>query len=771
MILETSALGFPRIGRHRELKALLERHWKGEASAQELQSGAGDLFLRHIDLQKKAGITHVPSGDASLYDHVLDLAQAFGAFPKEVAELGASTLDEYFLLARGKAPDGSTARPLEMTKWFDTNYHYLVPEIGRDTKLALRFNRHRHAYQKALAAGIRTRPVVLGPVSFLLLSKAADDDTRLLDRLPELLDAYVQLLDEVAQAGAEWVQLDEPCLCLNLKDEHQRAYQMAYGQLAQRVPRVNVLLTPYFGSIAPRLDWIAELPVKGLHLDLVRAPGDLDEALRRVPADRKIRLGVVDGRNVWRSDLGRILDWLEPVVADSPERFELSTSCSLLHCPVDLDSETDLDAEVKPWLAFSRQKLGELDVLRRALTQGREAAAEELSQNRFALLCRQTSRRVHVAQLRERVSRLDARDRSRAQPVAARARTQAERLKLPALPTTTIGSFPQTTEIRKKRASFRAGKLDAAEYRAFIEQSIAEAIRKQEELDLDVLVHGEPERNDMVEFFGEQLEGFAHTKAGWVQSYGSRCVKPPILFGDVQRKAPLTVHEASHAQSLTNRPVKGMLTGPVTILKWSFVRDDQPLCDTAQQIALSIRDEVQDLERAGIAVIQVDEPALREGLPLDEAEHAAYLRWSVDAFRLATAGAKPETQIHTHMCYSEFGEILDSIARLDADVISIESARSRMELLGDFAKADYPGAIGPGIYDIHSPRVPSCGHMIELLELALRVIPKEQLWVNPDCGLKTRSWEEVLPSLEAMVAAARAVRVRLEDDLEREAAR
>jgi len=750
-------LGFPRIGARRELKRALESHWRGESDAAQLQATAAQLRARHWKLQREAGVDVPPSNDFSLYDHVLDTAFLFDAIPARYRALAAhDPLAAYFAMARGLQQPGIDLHALEMTKWFDTNYHYLVPELKAGQGFALRGDKPLAEYREAKALGIQTRPVLLGPVSFLLLSKTVDgsDPLALLDAL---LPVYAQLLEALKAEGAHWVQLDEPVLVQDLDDAARAAFQQAYTRLAD-TPHPDILLVTYFGALDDNLALAASLPVQGLHVDLVRAPEQLDAVLRALPAGRVLSLGLVDGRNIWRNPLDNALilaRYASGHRGDDP--LWLAPSCSLLHCPVDLALEKKLDPELRSWLAFSRQKLDELKLLADAL-DGHTGAEAALAPARDAADARRRSPRVHNAAVKARVAALTAADATRATPHARRLPLQAATLRLPPFPTTTIGSFPQTLEVREARARNKAGKLADADYEAFLERQTEQCVRVQEQIGLDVLVHGEFERNDMVEYFGEQLDGFAFTGNGWVQSYGSRCVKPPVIYGDVSRPAPMTVRWSRYAQSLTDRPMKGMLTGPVTVLQWSFVRDDQERAQTCRQIALALRDEVADLEAAGIAAIQIDEPALREGLPLRQAQRRQYLDWAVEAFRIAASGVADATQIHTHMCYAQFNDIIDSVAALDADVISIETSRSRMELLDAFARFDYPNQVGPGVYDIHSPRVPDCAEMVELLRRAAEVLPAEKLWVNPDCGLKTRGWAETHAALEAMVAAAKVLR-------------
>jgi len=753
----TTNLGFPRIGARRELKQALEAHWRGELPATGLLDTAADLRARHWRLQREAGIDLPPSNDFSLYDQVLDTAFLFDAIPQRYrAVADAAPLAGYFAMARGLQRDGIDLHALEMTKWFDTNYHYLVPELEAGQAFALRGDKPVAQYLEARALGIQTRPVLIGPVTFLWLSKTVDGSDRfaLLERL---LPVYAQLLEKLHAAGAHWVQIDEPALVLDLPANVRDAYRRAYAVLAQG-PRPKLLLTPYFGPLGDNLELATSLPVDGLHLDLVRAPEELEAALEKLPAGRVLSAGLVDGRNVWRTRLDNALllaRYARNRLGDSA--LWLAPSCSLLHVPVDLEGEKTLDAELKSWLSFARQKLEEVRTLADAL-DGREGIEPALDDARARIESRRASPRVHRPEVAARVAAITPVLARRTSPYPARRQAQDAALGLPVYPTTTIGSFPQTHEVREARARFKSGRLTQAGYEAFLEAETEKCVRFQEQVGLDVLVHGEFERNDMVEYFGEQLDGFAFTRLGWVQSYGSRCVKPPIIYGDVARPAPMTVRWSKFAQSLTDRPMKGMLTGPVTVMQWSFVRDDQPRADTCRQIALALREEVLDLEAAGIGVIQVDEPALREGLPLRRAQWRTYLDWAVEGFRLSVSGVADATQIHTHMCYSEFNDIIEAVAAMDADVISIETSRSRMELLEAFARFRYPNEIGPGVYDIHSPRIPTTLEMVDLLEKARAVLAPEQIWVNPDCGLKTRGWPEVRTALERMVEAARIAR-------------
>ncbi|TAA07450.1 5-methyltetrahydropteroyltriglutamate--homocysteine S-methyltransferase [Pseudoxanthomonas winnipegensis] len=753
-------LGFPRIGPRRELKHALERYWKGEDSADTLQATAAALRAQHWQLQRQAGADVLPSNDFSLYDHVLDTAFLFDALPQRYRALAdADPLAGYFAMARGVQTGGIDLRALEMTKWFDTNYHYIVPELHAGQEFALRGDKPVAQFLEARAAGFDTRPVLLGPVSFLLLSKTTDGSDRLA-LLERLLPVYAQLLERLHAAGAAWVQIDEPTLVLDLDEAAKAAFARAYAFLAQ-APRSRLLLTTYFGALGDNLDLVARLQVEGLHVDLVRAPEQLDAVLQAWPKGRVLSAGLVNGRNVWRTNLDNALTLARYAQGHvGADNLWLAPSCALLHVPVDLEQEKALDAELKSWLSFARQKLGELRVLADAL-DGREGAEGPLAQQRARLESRRQSARVHRPEVARRLATLSEADSRRASPYAQRRVLQEQAFGLPVYPTTTIGSFPQTQQVRQARAQHKAGKLSDADYETFLEAETERCVRFQERIGLDVLVHGEYERNDMVEYFGEQLDGFAFTKLGWVQSYGSRCVKPPIIFGDVVRPKPMTVRWSRYAQSLTQRPMKGMLTGPVTVLQWSFVRDDQARSETCRQIALALRDEVNDLEAAGIGIIQIDEPAIREGLPLRRDAWSDYLNWAIEAFRICASGVGDATQIHTHMCYSEFNDIIDAVAAMDADVISIETSRSRMELLDAFVRFRYPNGIGPGVYDIHSPRVPSVEEMVELLRKARAVLSPEQLWVNPDCGLKTRGWDETRHALEQMVEAARRLRADL----------
>jgi 5-methyltetrahydropteroyltriglutamate--homocysteine methyltransferase len=771
--LPVATLGTPRIGPRRELKTALESYWSGKSSESALLEVAAGLRAANWARQKSLGVTVIPSNDFTLYDHVLDASVMVGAIPDIYGwTSGPVPLATYFAMARGAQGedrdsncahgghgDGHGTPAQEMTKWFDTNYHYMVPEFSKGQRFELSSLKAVDEYCEARALGYRTRPVLLGPVTYLKLGKSKDANFDSLSLLPGLLPVYVDVLKHLVAEGAEWVQLDEPCLVLDLDDATRKALRATYEQLARALPELKIMLTTYFGGLGDNLDTALSLPVAGLHLDLVRAPEQLDAVAVKARRDLVLSLGVIDGRNIWRANLPALLDRLKPVVAKRGiDRLQIAPSCSLLHVPIDVSLESDFDAELKSWLAFSVQKMGELATLGKALVEGRAAVADALDASAKAATERKVSTKVHDAKVAARIAAVTSGMTRRTSVFADRAKLQRERFSLPSFPTTTIGSFPQTAEVRKARSAHAKGAMSEADYEKFLQEETARTIRWQEDIGLDVLVHGEFERNDMVQYFGEQLSGFAFTRHGWVQSYGSRCVRPPVLFGDVSRPNPMTVGWWKYAQSLTLRPMKGMLTGPVTILNWSFVRDDVPRSLACRQIALAIRDEVADLERAGASMIQIDEAALREGLPLRRSEWKTYLGWAVECFRLCSSGVADATQIHTHMCYSEFNDILDAIAAMDADVISIETSRSKMELLDAFKNYKYPNEIGPGVYDIHSPRVPAVDEMTSLLKLARQRLSDTQLWINPDCGLKTRKWEEVKPALVNMVEAARLMR-------------
>ncbi|MBO2562230.1 5-methyltetrahydropteroyltriglutamate--homocysteine S-methyltransferase [Shewanella algae] len=755
--MQLNSLGFPRIGRRRELKFALEKYWRGESSVAELESVARELRRTHWQWQADAGVAQLPVGDFAYYDQVLTLSATLGVIPERHRYGGAVNLDTLFRIARGRAPSGKHAPASEMTKYFNTNYHYLVPELSEDQRFDIAWEQLFEEVTEAQALGHTAKPVLLGPVTFLYLSKTVGSEFDRLTLLPALLECYQAILARFAAQGVEWVQLDEPALALELDDNWQQAFNQAYGVL--KSAPLKLLLATYYGTVAHHQSLLSALPVAGIHLDLVTAPEQLQAFVGALAPEQVLSVGVINGRNVWAADLDLVAEQLAPLARDLGDRLWLATSCSLLHTPVDLEVETALAPELKSLLAFARQKLTELQELK-ALLEAPE------TENAKAVVARCRDRRAARAQgrnqqLSARIDALSATDYNRNHEFEVRRQAQQARFKLPLLPTTTIGSFPQTAAIRNLRSRWRKGELDDAVYTEQLQQVTRDTIERQLKLGIDVLVHGEAERNDMVEYFGEQLDGVGFTKQGWVQSYGSRCVKPPLIYADVTRPKAMTVDWAEYAQSLTDRPVKGMLTGPVTILHWSFAREDISREQIATQLALAIRDEVVALERAGIGIIQIDEPAFREGLPLKCSDWAHYLDWAVAAFKLSAAGVRDETQIHTHMCYSEFNDTIAAIAAMDADVITIETSRSRMELLNAFEDFDYPNDIGPGVYDIHSPNIPTVEAMVSLIEKAAQKIPVRQLWVNPDCGLKTRNWEEVEPALKNMVDATRELRRRL----------
>jgi 5-methyltetrahydropteroyltriglutamate--homocysteine methyltransferase len=772
--LPIATLGTPRIGPRRELKFALESYWSGKSSEKDLLETASALRVANWARQHAHGVTVIPSNDFSLYDHVLDTSVMVGAIPEIYGWNGGPvSLATYFAMARGSQGEGDATcthahapgahahgvPAQEMTKWFDTNYHYMVPEFRKGQTFKLASRKPIEEYNEAKQFGYQTRPVLVGPVTFLKLGKSADAAFDPLSLLDALLPVYVEVLRELAARGAEWVQFDEPCLVLDLDETSRAALRRTYQVLAESVPQIKIMLVSYFGALGNNLDLALGLPVSGVHVDLVRGAEQLSEIVSKAPSELVLSLGVIAGRNIWRADLSSILDRLEPAVATlGRDRVQVAPSCSLLHVPIDLEQETDLDADVKSWLAFSVQKMAELATLGAALALGRAPVAKALALSDAAAHARQTSPKIHDAAVAQRMATVNARMCSRQSSFSERAEIQRRLFKLPRFPTTTIGSFPQTPEVRNARAAHVKGNLSDKAYTTFLQNQTARAVKWQDKIGLDVLVHGEFERNDMVQYFGEQLAGFAFTKHGWVQSYGSRYVRPPVLFGDVSRPKPMTVDWWAYAQSLTEKPMKAMLTGPVTILNWSFVRDDISLREACRQIALAIHDEVADLEKAGALMIQIDEAALREGLPLRRSQWKTYLDWAVESFRLCSSGVTDATQIHTHMCYSEFNDIIEAIGAMDADVISIETSRSKMELLDAFKNYRYPNEIGPGVYDIHSPRVPEVAEMTELLKLARQRLTDAQLWINPDCGLKTRKWDEVKPALINMVAAAQELR-------------
>lgn len=762
----TNNLGYPRIGGNRELKKSSEQYWAGKITREELLQTGRNIRLENWNTQKAAGIDLIPSNDFSFYDQVLDMTLTVGAIPERYKSVmfSGSGIDLYFAMARGIQQDGADITAMEMTKWFDTNYHYIVPEFQKHQQFKLFSTKIIDEFVEAKTAGIITKPVVIGAISYLLLGKEKEENFHRLELLNNILPVYFEIFQKLEDAGAEWIQIDEPYLAFDLTEAEKAAYHTIYKQIREKFPRLKFILTTCFEGLRDNAKLAVSLPVDALHIDLVRAPEQLNDILKTLPENLMLSLGVIDGRNIWKNDFLESMQFVNRAIEEiGADRTMIAPSCSLIHAPCDLDYETELDSEIRNWLAFARQKLDEIVTLKQFSTaQEHNFAVEKMKENMLAIESRRNSELIHKKSVKERVSAISATDDARRSPFVIRQAKQAEALRLPLFPTTTIGSFPQTKEVRSWRAKFKKGELNADQYDALLKEETEKAVRWQEALDIDVLVHGEFERNDMVEYFGESLDGFVFTKNGWVQSYGSRCVKPPVIFGDVSRPAPMTVYWSSYAQNLTEKPMKGMLTGPVTILQWSFVRDDQPRSETCTQIALAIRDEVVDLEKAGIKIIQIDEPAIREGLPLRKSDWQTYLEWAVRAFRIASSGIQDETQIHTHMCYSEFNDIIENIAAMDADVITIECSRSQMELLDAFAKFKYPNEIGPGVYDIHSPRVPTEKEIVELLKKAQAVIPARNLWINPDCGLKTRNWEETKESLEKMVASAKALRQQVE---------
>ncbi len=758
-------LGYPRIGDQRQLKKASENYWAGKISEQELKNVGAEIRKTNWNLQKEAGICLIPSNDFSFYDQVLDTTVLLGAIPERYQSIKRKGLDLYFAMARGLQTDQVDVSAMEMTKWFDTNYHYIVPEFVKDQTFQLNSEKIISEFREAKEAGIHTKPVIIGPVTYLLLGKEKEAGFDRLDLLSKLLPIYSELFIQLEKEGADWIQVDEPFLALDITNNAKIAFKQAYNYFSKENPKLKFLLSTYFEGVEENLGIFADLPVAGFHIDLVRAPQQLDKVLQVLPANKYLSLGVIDGRNIWINDYEKSLIQLEKAISKLGEdKVMIAPSCSLLHSPCDLENEdrSKLGEDLFLWLSFAKQKLGEVEQLFQIQAEGRKTL---LARNQEAVEKRRTSEIIHKQAVKHRVNALKLEDGDRLSAFPVRQQIQQKKLKLPLLPTTTIGSFPQTPEVRKARADFKKGALSENDYRSKVEKYTADCIHIQEEIGLDVLVHGEFERNDMVEYFGEQLDGFAFTKNGWVQSYGTRCVKPPVIYGDVSRPEPMTVEWSTFAQSITNNYVKGMLTGPVTILQWSFVRDDQPRKDTCLQIALAILDEVKDLEAAGINIIQVDEPAIREGLPLKKAKQAEYLDWSVFAFKVSTADVQDETQIHTHMCYSEFNDIIKDIARMDADVITIETSRSQMELLDAFENFNYPNEIGPGVYDIHSPRIPDVGEIKFLLDKAAEKIPVRNLWVNPDCGLKTRAWKETKQALINMVNAASEERKKYQNEL------
>jgi 5-methyltetrahydropteroyltriglutamate--homocysteine methyltransferase len=752
-------LGFPRIGENRELKFALEKFWRGELEESTLLELADDLKVKHW--QSQSSLDLVPVGDFSLYDQVLDMSVTLGAIPERIRKSKGSETDQYFRFARGRSQNDSgcqCTRAGEMLKWFNTNYHYIVPELSADTEFKLNADRLIHDLTLAKKHNVKAKPVIIGPLTYLAVSKTTDQSD-VLALLPQLINVYGQLLNTLHEQGATWIQIDEPILATDLSFEWQRAFESTYNQL--QASKVNVLITTYFGELRDNLRLACELPVAGLHIDAIEASEEIARVADWLPEHKVLSIGAINGRNIWKNNLTKTLHEISPLAEKLKDRLWLAPSCSLLHVPVDLTKETDLETDVKQWLAFAVQKLEELNTLTLAINHGSGVVAKQLESNQIDLSSRSTSPRLNNPNVREAIQELTSEHATRHSPFSLRSSLQQQKLELPELPTTTIGSFPQTNDIRQTRKQFKQGEISEEIYTQRIKQEIKLTIEQQEALGLDVLVHGEAERNDMVEYFGEQLEGFAFSKLGWVQSYGSRCVKPPILFGDISRPNDMTVSWTEYANSLSSKPVKGMLTGPVTILNWSFVRDDQPRSETCLQIALAIRDEVIALENAGIEIIQIDEAALREGLPLRKKDWESYLAWAVHSFRVSANGVKDETQIHTHMCYSEFNDIIHAIADMDADVITIEASRSNLKLLEAFKEFDYPNAIGPGVYDIHSPNVPDAPTLQVLITKLKELIPADRLWVNPDCGLKTRQWEEVTPALSNMVTAAKNLRTEV----------
>ncbi|MBL4675701.1 MAG: 5-methyltetrahydropteroyltriglutamate--homocysteine S-methyltransferase [Mucilaginibacter sp.] len=760
----TQNLGYPRIGSQRQLKKACENYWAGKISLNDLNEVGRTLREQNWQAQLAAGIDLIPCNDFSFYDQVLDMSLLLGNIPERYAPVlsqvnGNTEIDLYFAMARGYQKDGLDITAMEMTKWLDTNYHYIVPEFKAKQKFRIFSEKIFGEYNAARQLlGDKAKPVLPGPVSYLFMGKEKKDGFDRISLIKELVPVYVEIINRLKQQGATWIQLDEPALVLDLSKEEKDAFEFAYRSIANRVSGVKIMVATYFDALLDNIQLAVNLPVAGLHADLARAPEQLDEILALIPDDLLLSVGVIDGRNIWKNDYERSLALINNAVEKlGADRLIIAPSCSLLHSPIDLDLETAIDPEIKNWMAFAKQKLNEIDELKQIL----EGNKDLLKVNKSAIESRRNSEKAHSQQVKTRVDNISEADATRASDFVERQVLQRRRFNLPSFPTTTIGSFPQTDDIRQLRASLKKGELSVDEYETAIENATTEVIRWQEEAGLDVLVHGEFERNDMVEYFGEQLDGFLFTKNGWVQSYGSRCVKPPVIYGDISRPADMTVRWTTFAAKQTAKPMKGMLTGPVTILQWSFVRDDQPRYLTTYQIALAIRDEVIALEKAGVGIIQIDEAAIREGLPLRKARHQQYLDWAVKAFRVTAGGVKDDTQIHTHMCYSEFNNIIEHIAAMDADVITIETSRSQMELLHAFSHFEYPNEIGPGVYDIHSPRVPSTEEMVALLTKAAELLPAQNLWVNPDCGLKTRKWLETKAALINMVNAAKLARERI----------
>lgn len=765
----TQNLGYPRIGGQRQLKKACEQYWAGKMDLDALNRVAHKIKDDNWQTQLEAGIDLIPCNDFSFYDQTLDMSLLLGVIPQRyspvLSQIKDNTeIDLYFAMARGYQKDGLDITAMEMTKWLDTNYHYIVPEFSANQEFCIFYENIFVEYTNAeKSLGKKAKPVLIGPVSYLVLGKEKEQGFERIDLIKKLVPVYIEIINRLKKQGAKWIQLDEPCLALDLSKKEKKAFDYAYQDIANNVSGVKLLVATYFEALLDNTTLAVSLPIDALHIDLVRAPEQLDDVLTLIPNHLQLSLGVVDGRNVWKNDYEKSLDLVNKAVKKlGTDRVIIAPSCSLLHSPIDLDLETGLDPEIKNWMAFAKQKLNEVDEIRQ-IAEGNHSL---LQANKKAVEERRSSQKVHKQVVKERVAAITEADTTRKSPFPVRQKLQHARFNLPAFPTTTIGSFPQTDDIRHLRAKFKKGDLTAEQYDSAIKQATIQAIRWQEEIGIDVLVHGEFERNDMVEYFGEQLQGFLFTKNGWVQSYGSRCVKPPVIYGDVSRPEDMTVRWSQFAASQTEKPMKGMLTGPVTLLQWSFVRDDQPREVTANQIAFAIHDEVLALEKAGIGIVQIDEAAIREGLPLRKAKRPHYLDWAVCAFRITASGVQDRTQIHTHMCYSEFNDIIEHIAGMDADVITIETSRSQMELLQAFAHFEYPNEIGPGVYDIHSPRVPGIEEMVSLLAMAADLLPARNLWVNPDCGLKTRKWPETKAALENMVAAAKQARENITAEAE-----
>jgi 5-methyltetrahydropteroyltriglutamate--homocysteine methyltransferase len=760
----TQNLGYPRIGSQRQLKKACEQYWAGKIDLKTLKQVGRIIKEQNWQTQLDAGIDLIPCNDFSFYDQVLDTSLLLGVIPQRYSPVlseikSNSEMDLYFAMARGYQKDGLDITAMEMTKWLDTNYHYIVPEFTAKQEFRIFYENIFAEYNMAKQLlGQKAKPVLVGPISYLLLGKEKEQGFERIDLIKKLVPVYIDIINRLKQQGAEWIQLDEPCLALDLSKKEKEAFDYAYKAISNRTAGTKLLVATYFEALLDNTRLAVSLPIHALHVDLVRSPEQLDEVLDLIPDKLQLSIGVVDGRNVWKNDYEKSLSLIHKAVEKlGSERVIIAPSCSLLHSPIDLDMETSIDQEIKHWMAFAKQKLNEVTELKQ-IAEGNTALQEA---NKTAMERRRSSQKVHKQEVKNRIAAITDADTMRKSAFPVRQRLHHQRFGFPAFPTTTIGSFPQTDDIRRLRAKLKKGELRLEEYEQAIEQATIETVRWQEEIGLDVLVHGEFERNDMVEYFGEQLDGFLFTKNGWVQSYGSRCVKPPVIYGDVSRPKDMTVRWSKFAAAQTEKEMKGMLTGPVTILQWSFVRDDQPRDVTTNQIAFAIRDEVLALERAGIAIIQIDEAAIREGLPLRKAKHPHYLDWAVKAFRITASGVQDETQIHTHMCYSEFNNIIEHIAAMDADVITIETSRSQMELLQAFAHFEYPSEIGPGVYDIHSPRVPGTEEMASLLAKAADLLPARNLWVNPDCGLKTRKWPETKAALINMVAAAKQAREQI----------